>query len=784
MKGFKALTVLWALLVAGCALPLGEDYLITRDGGDTTYITDYNLQNYVPVPKPGERPITLADREDLEIEAVWMDETGLEAAFEVFAADTVYRAEIRIRAKSGYGFYPSTPFAYPPGKAASQAGDLGDPVRTIGVTYHNSDEWNVTYIIDYNLQNYVPVPLAGEKPVRTGTRGELTVRAAWQMKTSPGIFGDIPGYDDPDFRFQPGIVYRAEIALAAVSPEYRFSPGENFAYPDGVAAVPRDDGADPVMRRFVVTYPAARTPTIINDRNLTPWAPRPVIGTMAITGFVASQYTGTVTWRNTTGEPLTGPFQPDTAYIAELTLRPASGYTVKGLGRDVFIHTGAGAVANGPDSNVVTITFPATGSYGSPTVVYDTTLTGRLPRPVSGMTPVMNVSGPQYTGAVSWAPFHSVFQEGTVYRAVLTLKAAPSYTFNGIGRDAFTHGDAAAVSNPAGSGTVTITFPVSASSSSQGIAFASFGPVEDEASALWMMQELKDDAYPLTIDLPDNAVEELAPDRAVLEAGINSPVTVIINGRQGTLKINSPGTLLEVGDGVTLTLQNITLEGRDDNHAPLIRVTAGGRLVLGTGAVLTGNESSGNAGGVWVADGTLVLNEGGVIKNMSAASPSAGGGVLIDASGTFLMNNGIIEYNRVMGVQSGGGVYVAAGAFFEQRGGVITNNTADDGTVSGGGVYLSSGTVNFTMMGSARVAEDNTVFLNSYAVIITGDVLNSPVAANIIVAGSPAGRHMVGAPSVAILNANIGKFLYDGESGHIIVLGIGRHWYGYGAGYQ
>jgi hypothetical protein len=797
MKGLKFLTGLWALFAAGCALPLGEDYLITRDGGSITYITGYNLLDYVPVPKPGERPVTLADQGDLKIEAVWKDETGVAAPFGVFAANTVYRAEIKISVKPGYGFYPSAPFTYPPGKIKSQASDLGDPVRTITVTYHNSDEWDITYITDYNLQNYVPVPMAGEKPVRAHTPEGITVTAEWTEETNPGVYGTITGYADPDFSFLPRTVYRAEIELAAET-GYRFSAVENFAYPNGVSAIPQGDGAAPAVRRFVAVYSATRTPTIINDRNLTPYVPKPVIGTAGLIVFAASQYTGTVTWKNTgTGEPLTGPFQPDTAYTAELALRPVSGYTVNGLGQDVFIHTGAGTVTNAADSGVITITFPATGSYGTPTVVYDTILTGRLPKPVSGMMPVTNISIPQYSGVVSWIPSHSAFQDGIAYQAILILNAAPGYTFNGIRQNAFTHGDAAGtVINQAGSGTVTISFPAAASSTYQVI--ASFGPVEDEDSALWMMKELKDDAYPLTIDLPDNAVEVLEPNMAVLAAEINSPTTVIINGHGGTLKINSPGTLLELGGGTTLTLQNITLEGRTDNHAPLVRVN-GGRLVLGTGAVLTGNASTGNAGGVWVAGGTLVLNNGGTIRHMSAASPG-GGGVLIDTGGTFHMdggtiaynsaaagqsggglaiksngtvemNSGIIEYNHVAAGQSGGGVYAAAGASFNHRGGVITNNTAADGTVSGSGVYLKDQSTNFTMTGTAQVAENNIVFLDSPAdyysygaFIRLGDVLSSPIAANIIINGSPNNStRLLVAPSITIMAANKDKFLYDGR---------------------
>ncbi|MDR2629833.1 MAG: right-handed parallel beta-helix repeat-containing protein [Spirochaetaceae bacterium] len=807
MKGLKTLLVLWGAVlgITGCALPLGEDYLIIRDGNvNITYITDYNLLSYVPIPKPGDRPVIRVDhRGDLEAAVVWKNEAGDPQSFEVFAAGTVYKAEIQLSAKPGYGFYSATPFTYPDGKINSQTGDLGDPVRTISVTYNNSDEWDITYITDYNLQNYVPVPMAGEMPVWTVDTQALTITVQWKAEdpATPGSFVAVP--EDAAFIFSRHIVYRAEIDLA-VKTGYRFSAVKNFVYVDGTTATPRDDGTDPGTRSFDVTYRETRAPAIINDRNLTPYVPKPIIGTTAISSFTAPQYTGTVTWKKTgTPELLTGPFQPDTAYTAELTLHPASGYTAKGLMGDIFVHTGAKTVTNAADSGVITMSFPPTGSYGSPTVVYDTILTSRLSKPVSGMTPMMSISGPQYSGAVTWIPFDRVFQESTTYKAVLILNAASGYTFNGIGGNVFSHGDAVGtVINAAGIGTVTITFLPTASSTYQVI--TSFGPEGDETSALWMMKELKNDTYPLTIDLPDNAVEPVVPDSVTLVGGLNSPATVIINGHHSTLKINSPGTLLTVGGGVTLTLQNITLEGCSNNHAALVVVSIGGKLVLGTNAVLTGNQSTGNAGGVWVNGGTLVLNNGGVIENMSAASPYSGGGVLLDTNGMVLMNggtigrgnavsgtnsgggllvntgtvnmnSGTIEYNSAAAGKSGGGVYVEQGAF-NQSGGIITNNTVADETTSGGGVYLKDHSAIFTMTGPARVAENNKVFLDILgtspyffygAYIVIGGPLSSPVAANLIVGGPPGNRHLVGASTQALLSANLGKFLYDGAPGHV-----------------
>jgi hypothetical protein len=725
MKRFLVLMVLYcaALLIAGCALPLGENYTLTRegnfDGDNIDYILEYNLQNYVPIPAVGEQPVVSIDnREDMTINASWEKEdvpgsnmfTPVNSADTfVFQAGTIYRAEIQLSAKTGYAF-SDIPFAYLPGKIHDQTIDRGNPVRTVIVTYNNSDDANITYITEYNLQNYVPVPIVGEKPVWTiNTRGDLTMELAWEEEDSPGVGTFHPIVDASGaFTFGLSTVYRATIILKAIQPEYRFFRDGYFAYTNGTAVtavsptdsdtdLPIDSDIDLYVRKFEVTYRATRTPIIINDFYLTPYITKPASGASPVMSFAASQYTGTVIWTNTeTQAVLEGPFLPTTAYTAVATLIPASGYTIDKVGANQFTHTGAAPedIHNGNNSGVVTIHFPATGTFGSPTVVYDTVLTGRLAKPVSGDTPDMGITGLQYAGSVTWIPFHSTFRYGTPYTAVLVLNAEAGYTFTGIGQNVFSHNDASGiVTNPADSGTVTITFPPTASSSYNVI--SDFGPVENENSALRLMYDRRSDPYPLEIDLPDNMIEPVDPDSVVLMGGQNSPLTVTINGRHSTLKINSPGTLLTVGGGVTLTLRNITLEGILDNDAPLIKVQTGGKLTLGTGVTLTGNESTGNVGGVAVNGGELVLSGGGRIEKMSAGSSDAGGGVRVD-NGKFTINGGIIggesaaDGNSVSGANSGGGVFVNRG-ILTMNSGTIQSNTAG-AEKSGGGVYISDGT--------------------------------------------------------------------------------------------
>jgi predicted outer membrane repeat protein len=173
-----------------------------------------------------------------------------------------------------------------------------------------------------------------------------------------------------------------------------------------------------------------------------------------------------------------------------------------------------------------------------------------------------------------------------------------------------------------------------------------------------------------------------------LTTGI-SPVTVNINGQGRTVRLdaNSPnGSLITVGSGITLNLTNITLEGKSGNTASLITVNSGGHLNLGTGALITGNTTSGNGGGV-LNSGTLTIS-GGAVRNNTAAS---GGGV--SNSGTLTISGGEISNNTATG--SGGGVNNSGTLTIS--GGKVSNNTA---AANGGGVNNGSSSVtSFTISG-------------------------------------------------------------------------------------
>jgi hypothetical protein len=156
-------------------------------------------------------------------------------------------------------------------------------------------------------------------------------------------------------------------------------------------------------------------------------------------------------------------------------------------------------------------------------------------------------------------------------------------------------------------------------------------------------------AYTITLI---NNYEIIAP-KTLSYSGKTVGITLTGGTTERTVSLSTTGTLFTVESGVTLTLDNnVTLQGRSDNTASLVRVNSGGRLVMNTGSKITGNISSSSSSssygsGVYIA-GTFTMNGGTISGNTVSSSYSAyGGGVYFSGSGTFTMSGGTISDNTV-----------------------------------------------------------------------------------------------------------------------------------------
>jgi hypothetical protein len=207
----------------------------------------------------------------------------------------------------------------------------------------------------------------------------------------------------------------------------------------------------------------------VDALNLTAHVSAPVKNAAPVTTAIdASQYTGTIAWRESNGTtPVSGNFQPSTVYKAIVTLTAKTGYTFNGVAAGSFSHNASSETpVNAANSGTVTITFPATAGANESTRVNALDLTTYVTAPVKDAAPVTTtINAPQYTGTIAWQLNNGIsvsgnFQPSTVYKAIVDLEAKTGYTFNGVAADSFTHtASGASAANMAGSGTVTITFP-------------------------------------------------------------------------------------------------------------------------------------------------------------------------------------------------------------------------------------------------------------------------------------------------------------------------------------
>jgi hypothetical protein len=248
-------------------------------------------------------------------------------------------------------------------------------------------------------------------------------------------------------------------------------------------------------------------------------------------------------------------------------------------------------------------------------------------------------------------------------------------------------------------------------------------------------------------DFPANPGPAGTNQGLVLDGG-SSPAEVLIDGggKMVALDVESRGSVITVGSGITLTLRNIVFKGHLGNDAPLVYVKEGGRLVFEEGAVVRDNANGGSrfAGGGALVGGTFIMKGGEVSGNAAAG----GGGIYIEegtytGGGSLVMNGGTIRGNHAE--SGGGGVYVGKNASFVMSGGVISGNRAGGdggGVVANGGRFEMSGGIirgNVSASyGGGVVVADNGVFTkanagnpdNSGVIYGLGERANSNIAGN------------------------------------------------------
>jgi len=188
-------------------------------------------------------------------------------------------------------------------------------------------------------------------------------------------------------------------------------------------------------------------------------------------------------------------------------------------------------------------------------------------------------------------------------------------------------------------------------------------------------------------------------------------ITITMQGN-GSITPSSRGRLIVIGSGQTVILKgDITLQGRNDNDASLVRINNGGTFRMEGNSTIMGNTSR-DGGGVYINGGTFTMSDGFISGNSCDSSGYVGGGVYVGEGGTFTMSGGTISGNTC-GVRpssaiqgGGGGVYVDGKGILTMSGGTISSNTSSRGI---GGVYvrgkftMSGGTISSNMGGGVYV---------------------------------------------------------------------------------
>ena len=162
------------------------------------------------------------------------------------------------------------------------------------------------------------------------------------------------------------------------------------------------------------------------------------------------QFTTTISW---SGTPTT--FAAATAYTAQVTVVPDSGYTLTGVSANFFRINGITPTSvNLANAGVFSYLFPATAAS-------ITTANVLIAAPAVGATPqTSTTSNGEFTTTITWSGAPTTFAAATAYTATVTVTPDAGRTLFGVTANFFTlNNNAATSANLANSGVFSYQFP-------------------------------------------------------------------------------------------------------------------------------------------------------------------------------------------------------------------------------------------------------------------------------------------------------------------------------------
>ena len=176
------------------------------------------------------------------------------------------------------------------------------------------------------------------------------------------------------------------------------------------------------------------------------------------------QYTGYITWTESDTQTPPVVFKSQKIYTANVTLVPKPGYTMSGIGENVFSVQDSKSVYNRSSGNQVKVVYEKTEQTTDKKIT--DLVIRQLPVPIPGEgAQSYNLSTETYTGNFIYRKGENrtnYFDCNEVFTAVVTLTPKQGYTFEGVSADSFTVEGApegTVVKNLADTGVVYVTYP-------------------------------------------------------------------------------------------------------------------------------------------------------------------------------------------------------------------------------------------------------------------------------------------------------------------------------------